>query len=409
VAKGEFQRMCETGRIMKLELAQAIGQLFVDWIAPHCEWVRVAGSVRRGCEEVKDIEIVVTPKATLMSFLDQAVERGEISKALYGQQQRPRWGSKYRGLMFSGARIELFTCDDDNRGWIYYLRTGPGDLNKQLMGKIKHQSPYRLDGGYIWYGTQRLSVPTEDAFFAILGIDPIEPGNRSAEQYRIAFGHGNPDHFWGNPQDFIPDYARQSTDTSVVHFKSVAHLWNPVAQYFIRDDYIYIGRANPTHSLPASKWANPWRVGEDGTREEVLRWYRNRVMDSDLIDQVQELQGKTLVCWCAPLPCHGDILMELMGPMMQINLWDLNTMLELEDAHLASGAPKKKKAPPEFIWPTYWQPQPGLVWIYTGYGQWEAANINSARAMVWHRIYQNNQDRFANDWNRLQLWLGHHS
>lgn len=24
-----------------------------------------------------------------------------------------------------------------------------------------------------------------------------------------------------------------------------------------------------------------------------------------------ELRGKDLVCWCAPLPCHADILLEL--------------------------------------------------------------------------------------------------
>jgi len=24
-----------------------------------------------------------------------------------------------------------------------------------------------------------------------------------------------------------------------------------------------------------------------------------------------ELRGKDLICWCAPLPCHADILLEL--------------------------------------------------------------------------------------------------
>jgi len=31
---------------------------------------------------------------------------------------------------------------------------------------------------------------------------------------------------------------------------------------------IYIGRANK--DLPKSKWANPWVIGRDGTREEVI-------------------------------------------------------------------------------------------------------------------------------------------
>ncbi|GAG87489.1 unnamed protein product, partial [marine sediment metagenome] len=27
-----------------------------------------------------------------------------------------------------------------------------------------------------------------------------------------------------------------------------------------------------------------------------------------------ELKGKDLVCWCAPLPCHADVLLELANP-----------------------------------------------------------------------------------------------
>jgi Domain of unknown function (DUF4326) len=30
-----------------------------------------------------------------------------------------------------------------------------------------------------------------------------------------------------------------------------------------------------------------------------------------------ELRGKTLVCWCAPLPCHGDVLVELANLMAE--------------------------------------------------------------------------------------------
>ena len=26
-----------------------------------------------------------------------------------------------------------------------------------------------------------------------------------------------------------------------------------------------------------------------------------------------ELRGKDLVCWCAPLACHGDLLLRLAG------------------------------------------------------------------------------------------------
>jgi len=64
---------------------------------------------------------------------------------------------------------------------------------------------------------------------------------------------------------------------------------------------VYIGRP--------SKWENPFRIGKDGTRDEVISKYEAYIMyRSDLIQALPELIGKTLGCWCKPLACHGDIL-----------------------------------------------------------------------------------------------------
>lgn len=75
----------------------------------------------------------------------------------------------------------------------------------------------------------------------------------------------------------------------------------------------YIGRNfwyKGTH-LPASKYANPFKIGQGGhTRESVLRVYTDYLYESGLAQQVQaDLAGvNRLGCWCAPQPCHGDIL-----------------------------------------------------------------------------------------------------
>jgi hypothetical protein len=84
--------------------------------------------------------------------------------------------------------------------------------------------------------------------------------------------------------------------------------------YHVRDapsDAVYVGRAVPRRRLQASKWANPFKVGRDGTREEVIARYRAYLYESGLVDQVGELSGKNLSCWCAPEPCHADVLLEL--------------------------------------------------------------------------------------------------
>ena len=67
---------------------------------------------------------------------------------------------------------------------------------------------------------------------------------------------------------------------------------------------VYIGRP--------SKWGNPFEIGPDGTRAEVIEKYREWLLaQPELLSQLHELKGKTLGCWCSPLPCHGDVLVEL--------------------------------------------------------------------------------------------------
>jgi len=62
----------------------------------------------------------------------------------------------------------------------------------------------------------------------------------------------------------------------------------------------------------ASKWGNPFRIGADGDRSEVIRKYRAWVIgQAELMAALGELRGKRLGCWCSPLPCHGDVLAEL--------------------------------------------------------------------------------------------------
>lgn len=66
---------------------------------------------------------------------------------------------------------------------------------------------------------------------------------------------------------------------------------------------VYVGR--PT------KWGNPFTIGEHGTREEVIEKFRVYLHNSDtMMAWARELKGKDLVCFCAPLPCHADILLE---------------------------------------------------------------------------------------------------
>lgn len=72
---------------------------------------------------------------------------------------------------------------------------------------------------------------------------------------------------------------------------------------------IYIGRG--------SKWGNPYKIDDKigMTREHVIELYRKWIMYTvkgiELQKDLHELEGKSLGCYCEPLPCHGDIFVEL--------------------------------------------------------------------------------------------------
>lgn len=80
---------------------------------------------------------------------------------------------------------------------------------------------------------------------------------------------------------------------------------------------VYIGRANGI--LPQSKWANPWVIGKDGTRAEVIARYEAWIKTQpDLMAALPELRGKVLGCWCAPdHDCHGHVLTRLLDSMTE--------------------------------------------------------------------------------------------
>jgi hypothetical protein len=73
-----------------------------------------------------------------------------------------------------------------------------------------------------------------------------------------------------------------------------------------KEEYtIYIGRP--------SKWGNPFEIGKDGSREEVLQKYKKYILKRpELLEMLPQLKNQTLGCFCKPKPCHGDILIELL-------------------------------------------------------------------------------------------------
>ena len=68
---------------------------------------------------------------------------------------------------------------------------------------------------------------------------------------------------------------------------------------------VYIGRG--------SKWGNPFRMRNytQAERDRVCDAYEKWFYTTDLPEQLHELRGKRLGCYCKPARCHGDFLTKL--------------------------------------------------------------------------------------------------
>lgn len=113
--------------------------------------------------------------------------------------------------------------------------------------------------------------------------------------------------------------------SSVVNVK-VKYLrpeYNNLEEWMKKKNNVYIGRSgivfiNGTrYPKYSSIFANPFKITSQVDREQSLKLYKNYVKnklkdDKNFEKELKKLKGKTLGCWCKPLKCHGDILMELL-------------------------------------------------------------------------------------------------
>jgi len=75
---------------------------------------------------------------------------------------------------------------------------------------------------------------------------------------------------------------------------------------------VYIGRSGKGQD---GYFGNPYVIGKDGTREDVIMaysiYFEQRInRDPEFRTRIEALRGETLGCFCTPQACHGDVIAE---------------------------------------------------------------------------------------------------
>ncbi|CAF0938183.1 unnamed protein product [Rotaria sordida] len=119
------------------------------------------------------------------------------------------------------------------------------------------------------------------------------------------------------PTDIRSKLLKLDKSTNETQFISnlptVVHLRRSKGK-IVQDCDIYIGRACNMGGwqLNQSKWYNPYSVkqyGRDGALDRYEKYIESN--PNNLLNDLHELAGKRLGCWCKPNRCHGYILCEL--------------------------------------------------------------------------------------------------
>lgn len=161
---------------MKYADALAIAEKYKAILAPHCDRIEIAGSIRRKKPEVKDIEIVAIPKPYDTGLFESGIAT-VVNQWLKVRGELP---CKYtQRLLPEGIAMDLFFAEPRNWGLIFAIRTGSAGFSHHVLAGGWVRKGYVSRGGYLMANGRVVEVPEEIDLFQRIGIVLIDPEHRN--------------------------------------------------------------------------------------------------------------------------------------------------------------------------------------------------------------------------------------
>jgi DNA polymerase/3'-5' exonuclease PolX len=194
-----------SGAVTRIPLAEAresAGEV-IDLLAPWCERIEIAGSIRRGRPDIGDIEIVCRPilQESLDLFGAIVVERRNmldewvaelLADGVFGHRPDKNGhnavGERYKRLTYDGIPLDLFSVLEPAQwGVIFAIRTGSSGFSHRLVTPISQGGwmppTMNVKDGALWKNGNPIPVPEEVDLFAALGRDFVDPKDRYAPEW----------------------------------------------------------------------------------------------------------------------------------------------------------------------------------------------------------------------------------
>jgi len=175
-----------------LSLARKWADRVAEVLSPHCERVEIAGSVRRGKEEVGDIEIVCMPKRPFdLLGMPAGASEGFIDAVDKWESVKGTANGRYTKRVLpntNGFTLDIFMADAQNWGWIFALRTGSAIFAQKIYLRGLREADCFACDGYVYDYSDALRpklvpLPEEDDLFKLLRRDFVPPTERNLNEW----------------------------------------------------------------------------------------------------------------------------------------------------------------------------------------------------------------------------------
>lgn len=172
---------------MELEMARGIARSIIDQLAPFCERIQIAGSIRREVPEVGDIELVVIPATVEEPVGDLFGEKKRVRHPgfvrvvdSFAKIKGDAAEGKYMQRQAAGIAVDIFTATKDSWGYILAIRTGPAEYSHEVLAKQWVARGFRGHEGSLYRGNLKAKVPEEHDLYRMLGLTFQQPWERGA-------------------------------------------------------------------------------------------------------------------------------------------------------------------------------------------------------------------------------------
>ncbi len=148
-------------------------------LEPHCVRIEIAGSLRRKCELIGDIEIVCIPKPFETGLFESGFAK--VVNSMEKIKGEPTGKYTQRRLQ-GGILLDIFIAEPGNWGSILAIRTGSAVYSHQVLGKGWVIAGYRMENGYLLRGkngTDKIAVREERDLFRFANVLFVEPEFRN--------------------------------------------------------------------------------------------------------------------------------------------------------------------------------------------------------------------------------------